>query len=96
MAAEPQHDDIEECIKLAGGGFKDTTRIASSNADMWADICMSNQSAIINNLQTLREIINNVISAIDNNDRDKLYDYFAATKTRDKVLDETKNIYEIE
>lgn len=91
------HDDIEECIKLAGGGFKDTTRIASSNADMWADICMSNQSAIINNLQTLREIINNVISAIDNNDRDKLYDYFAAAKkTRDKVLDETKNIYEIE
>ncbi|MBB5335578.1 prephenate dehydrogenase [Pectinatus brassicae] len=89
--------DIDDCIKLAGGGFKDTTRIASSNADMWADICISNPAAIINNLKTMQEIINNVITAIDSKDRDKLYDYFSlAKKTRDQVINETKDIYEIE
>ncbi|WP_196592761.1 prephenate dehydrogenase [Pectinatus sottacetonis] len=91
------YEDIEACIKLAGGGFKDTTRVASSNADMWSDICLSNSVEIINNLQTLQDIINDVITAIDSKDREKLYDYFSlAKKTRDRIIKESKNIYEIE
>ena len=51
------HGDQEACLKLAGGGFKDTTRIASSNADMWADICMTNSEAIINHIHLLQGIL---------------------------------------
>ncbi|MDQ0204262.1 prephenate dehydrogenase [Pectinatus haikarae] len=91
------YNDLDECIKLAGGGFKDTTRIASSNADMWADICLSNSAAIVNNLQILQEILSEVTGAIESKDREKLYDYFTVAKEmRDKILNETKSIYEIE
>lgn len=75
-------DDLDSCIKLIGGGFKDTTRIASSNADMWADICMTNAEDIAQNLQTLRDILGEVQAACEHHDRQFIYDYFTASKKR--------------
>ena len=81
-------DDMESCIKLIGGGFKDTTRIASSNADMWADICMTNSDAIVNNLRMLQGIIGEVIIACEAGDRQAVHDYFVASKLRrDSILE---------
>ena len=81
-------DDFDSCLKLVGGGFKDTTRIASSNADMWADICMTNGDAIANHLRDLQKIIGEVIIAIENHDRQAIHDYFSKSKAcRDKILE---------
>ena len=81
-------DDLDSCLKLVGGGFKDTTRIASSNADMWADICMTNGEAISAHLRDLQKILGDVITAIDNHDRQAVHDYFAKSKARrDKILE---------
>ena len=80
-------NDLDSCLKLIGGGFKDTTRIASSNADMWADICMTNAAAISANLRDLQNILGEVIKAIDNKDRQKVHDYFSKSKERrDEIL----------
>ena len=80
--------DLESCIKLIGGGFKDTTRIASSNADMWADICMTNGEAIAANLRELQQILDEVIDSIEHKDRQAVHDYFAASKQRrDSLLE---------
>lgn len=90
------HGDKEACLKLAGGGFKDTTRIASSNSDMWADICMTNQAAITNHLKLLQGIIAEVIVAIESGDRQAVHDYFAdAKERRDSIIEQTKNMYEL-
>ncbi len=89
-------DDLEACITLAGGGFKDTTRIASSNADMWADICVSNSEPIIEHLSQLQAILSNVITAIAKKDRQSIHDYFVESKTRrDMILEETKDKYDL-
>ncbi len=80
-------DDLDSCLKLIGGGFKDTTRIASSNADMWADICMTNADAISANLRDLQKILGEVIKAVDDRDRQAVHDYFAQSKARrDDIL----------
>lgn len=90
------HGDKEACLKLAGGGFKDTTRIASSNADMWADICMTNQEAITNHLKLLQGILAEVVVAIESGDRQAIHDYFAESKKRrDSILEQTKDMYEL-
>lgn len=90
------HGDKEACLKLAGGGFKDTTRIASSNADMWADICMTNSESIINHIHLLQGILGEVAQAIASGDRQAVHDYFTESKKRrDSILEETKNMYEL-
>ncbi len=76
----------EDSLKLAGGGFRDTTRIASSNADMWADICLTNADSITNGLENLRSILDQVINSIKEGDRQALYAYFHAAKTRRDAL----------
>ena len=80
--------DREACTRLIGGGFKDTTRIASSNADMWADICMTNGPAIAENLRALQGILGEIIEACETHDRQFIHDYFTASKRiRDGLLE---------
>ena len=93
---ERSDDDRAACLALAGGGFKDTTRIASSNAEMWADICMTNGPAIEKHLDDLRAILGEVAAAIHRRDREAVHDYFAAAKKRrDLILHETETMFEI-
>ncbi len=92
---ERREDDLESCIKLIGGGFKDTTRIASSNADMWADICMTNGEAISAHLRELQGILGEVIDAIGTQDRQAVHDYFAASKgLRDRILERVEQKFD--
>ena len=44
-------------LKLAGPGFKDTTRIAASSPLVWQDIYFSNRANIIKNLRGLKKIL---------------------------------------
>ena len=37
----------ENIFKYSGGGFRDFSRIASSNPEMWSDICISNQENLL-------------------------------------------------
>lgn len=88
-------DDLNSCLKLIGGGFKDTTRIASSNADMWADICMTNAEEISSDLKNLQNILGEVIRAIENHDRQAVHDYFAKSKERrDEILEKVEKKFD--
>lgn len=40
-------DESEEIFRFAAGGFRDFTRIASSDPLMWRDICLANREAIL-------------------------------------------------
>lgn len=81
-------DDNDEVFEYAAGGFRDFTRIASSDPVMWRDICLANRDAIllmvehyIDDLQVLRE-------AIRNHDGQQLLDVFSAAKAaRDRFID---------
>ena len=57
---------------VASTGFRDTTRLASSNPPMRADIMVSNRAALLEALKALRGEIDQLSDALERNDRDAL------------------------
>lgn len=80
-----------EVFRYAAGGFRDFTRIASSDPTMWRDICLENRSAILDILSRFRLDLDTLMEQIDAGNGDALYGIFARSKnTRDRVLEENK------
>jgi prephenate dehydrogenase len=66
--------------KLAAGGFKDITRISSSNPEMWHNICFSNKDAVINILDTYISILEEFKTYIYSEDNEAVYKFFSDAK----------------
>ncbi|TLM72840.1 MAG: prephenate dehydrogenase/arogenate dehydrogenase family protein, partial [Actinobacteria bacterium] len=47
----------EDLLRLAAGGFKDTTRIAAGSPDLWTGISLDNAEALTCGIDDLREIL---------------------------------------
>jgi prephenate dehydrogenase len=70
--------------KFIGGGFKDFSRIASSDSTMWADIFENNKDEVLNHLENYQQELKSLAKLIKNNEKDKYKKYFAeAKKNRD-------------
>jgi prephenate dehydrogenase len=65
---------------LAAGGFKDITRIASSNPEMWENIVSSNKKVIRGILSSYVEILDAFMSYIDKDDTNMILDFFDKAK----------------
>jgi len=78
-------DDIEDVFRFAAGGFRDVTRIASSDPTMWRDICLNNQQPILDMMKRYRDEMEMLYNALESGDGDKLMEVFEhAKQTRDK------------
>ena len=79
-------EDVEDIFRFAAGGFRDFTRIASSDPVMWRDICLNNQQPILNVMKRYREELDMLYNALESGDGEKLIEIFEhAKKTRDKI-----------
>jgi prephenate dehydrogenase len=73
-------DEKAEIFQYAAGGFRDFTRIASSDPQMWHDICVNNRDAILQVLQRFQLDLEKLGKAIANNDSDYILDVFKRAK----------------
>ncbi|MEK7990601.1 MAG: prephenate dehydrogenase/arogenate dehydrogenase family protein [Thiotrichaceae bacterium] len=65
----------------AAGGFRDFTRIASSNPQMWHDICLANQTAVLDVLSQFNKDLQILTDAIEQKDSDTIMQVFTRAKT---------------
>lgn len=72
--------DCDEVLRFAAGGFRDFSRIASSDPVMWRDICLSNSAAIVDLLHDYRRGLDGLEQAIIKSDGDYLVDVFKRAK----------------
>ncbi len=70
--ASDRAEDHAALLRLAAGGFRDMTRIASGHPTIWLDICAENRPAILSALDGLIEGLGEMRSVIDRDDRPAL------------------------
>jgi len=74
-------------FKFAASGLKDTTRLASSEAQLWADIFFTNKKNILDAVGQMERNLVLMKTAVRKNDRKKLISILkAAQKKRDKLI----------
>ncbi len=74
-------NEDELVSRLAAGGFRDITRIASASPVMWRDILLHNKDTILSLLHNWKEEMNNVEQMLKEEDPTEILNYFSAAKT---------------
>ncbi len=79
-------DDRAEIFRYAAGGFRDFTRIASSDPTMWRDICVANREQLLDMIALFNADLAQLAEAIRHDDRAAILATFQqAKRARDNL-----------
>ncbi|MCH9697650.1 MAG: prephenate dehydrogenase/arogenate dehydrogenase family protein [Gammaproteobacteria bacterium] len=89
------NDDLDYS-RFTAGGFKDFTRIASSDSEMWSDICLANREYLLPLLKDYQRELDHLLSCLKQGDKQQLMSRFSnARKTRQHLvggnIDQSRN-----
>jgi prephenate dehydrogenase len=80
-------NDHEEIFRYAAGGFRDFSRIASSDPVMWRDVCLANGGALVALIDQYQQELERIATAIRDGDADELLKLFGRAKSeRDSLI----------
>ncbi len=83
--------DNEWHHRLAAGGFRDITRIASSNPRMWRDVLINNREHLLQIADDWRSALDEVMALVDEGNREEIEDFFReARQFRDGIPERKK------
>ena len=88
MASVVNSEDADQKLDHVGAGFKDFTRIAASNPEMWRDICLGNRTAILKELDQYLLIVNHMRKLVAEGDGTGLEKLFNQASRARQDLDE--------
>ncbi|MGC2520058.1 MAG: prephenate dehydrogenase/arogenate dehydrogenase family protein [Burkholderiales bacterium] len=84
-----RHENAKLLFSYAAGGFRDFTRVASSQPEMWRDICMANRKALLAELDRYRSGLDRVRALLERGDAKALESLFVeARAARNRWLEE--------
>jgi len=85
LASMPDHQDI---FRFSAGGFRDFTRIASSDPQMWHDICLNNRKELLAAVNSYIQGLQGITQALEKGDGEELLKRFSRAKAaRDQHLE---------
>ena len=67
-------------LRLAAGGFRDMTRISAGRPSIWPDICLANNTAIIEGLNQLIEALGEVRDLVSAGDREGILELLTTAR----------------
>ncbi len=75
-----QRNNRDLMKKLAAGGFRDITRIASSSPEVWENISIANSEFIVDLLNQYTDLLKDIVGALERKDNKYVYDTFSSAK----------------
>lgn len=75
-----EHHELGDVFQYTAGGFRDFTRIASSDATMWRDISLHNKDAIIKWIDNYQEELEHLKHLLDQENGEALHQLFSEAK----------------
>ena len=77
----------ENILEYSAGGFRDFTRIASSDPTMWRDIAMTNREALLEMMEQFEAFFAELKEDIRRGEGERLFEFFHRSKqSRDAIL----------
>jgi len=80
------HEDPQNIITLAAGGFNDMSRIAKSSPNMWTDIFRQNKDNLIEALAIYEEHMKNMREMLENEDYENIHKWMEKANTLHDIL----------
>ncbi|MBO8159545.1 prephenate dehydrogenase [Thermosyntropha sp.] len=83
----------DDNLMMAAGGFRDTTRIASSSPELWQDILFSNRKYVGQKLDKLIKFLFKIKKALEEDDSETVYtELCRAKEIRDQIPHKRKGL----
>lgn len=77
----------ESILEYSAGGFRDFTRIASSDPTMWRDIAQSNREALLEMMEQFETFFAELKEDVATGSGERLFEFFRRSKqSRDEIL----------
>jgi len=81
-----KQEDPKSILILAAGGFKDMSRLAKSNPDMWVDIFKQNKENLLQSLEVFKKELRTAITLIQEDRWEELRSWMERATTLHKIL----------
>jgi prephenate dehydrogenase len=72
--------------RFGGGGLRDTTRVASGNAEMWAEIVTENREALLGPLRETIADLGKILTLLESADQEAARQWLATAKHQRDLL----------
>ncbi len=80
------HEDPQNIISLAAGGFKDMSRIAKSSPNMWTDIFRQNRENLLKSISIYEKQMGNIKKMLEDEDYDSIHKWMEKANTLHDIL----------
>lgn len=95
--ADAQSEEHASVLRMAAGGFRDMTRIASSKPGIWLDICRENRAAILETLDDFISELGLLRTIIDGTKTGELETFLSqARKARSHLPARVRSLEDVE
>jgi len=81
-----KQEDSESIVALAGGGFRDMSRIAKSSANMWEDIFRQNKDNLLESIKTFSNELNKCQTMLENEEWEALHEWMDRANRLHEIL----------